>query len=261
VKARDRKRLRSLRLAAVEILGIEGAMIWPSKTHFREAFPDRVIVFNCNVCVALGKIWFGDLCLTTQEELVAALAKQIGETVYVLYEADGRFKNERRPLLSKAVYSVTESGHTTYSFELMERTRQGKLQMRPREPDTRPRWRWAVLCHRPRLLHFWRIERQVRTENTINGFERQSVISIGARDAGATPLLVLGSFRADGFRILDFEVTWYPVTNPPRSAPRPLLSLRPAVRFGRLRLWLTISLWPGYGSELRSGYAIWPRWL
>jgi hypothetical protein len=50
-----------------------------------------------------------------------------GETVFVLYEYDGRFRNVRRPLLSRALYSVTPNAHYRLDHKRIERRRDGTL--------------------------------------------------------------------------------------------------------------------------------------
>lgn len=259
---RDDPRLAKYAQALSATLGSEGRMISPSKSGYRERHPERVAIFNTNVCVASGqKVWHGDLDLTLDEPQLAALSKQIGEVVFLLYEGDGRFAHEQQPLLDKAVYSVTPTGHTRYQHRFIERTKDGTLHVRPREPDTRPRWNWRVLRHRPRLFHFWNIDRRTSTQNTPSSRERNTLVYVGARDDGATPLLILGCFRASHLRKLGFEWTWHPAQDPPRNAPRPLVSTRrPTVTIGRLQLWLTTTLWPGYRYELRAGYAVKQRW-
>lgn len=90
---------------AVEILGPCGRMISNSKIGYLGMFPNNHVVFNGNVCIESGKIWFGDLDITRDEEKIKALAEALGETVYVLNEMDGRFRNELGPpKLEKAVY-------------------------------------------------------------------------------------------------------------------------------------------------------------
>ena len=92
---------------AQEILGFPGTMISGSKT----AFPDHKVVWNSNVCTKEhGKIWFGDLDLTVNENKIKELAQKLNIRVYVLYEMDARFDNELKPLLKEAVYSVDENG-------------------------------------------------------------------------------------------------------------------------------------------------------
>jgi hypothetical protein len=241
-----------------EILGYPGRMISYSKSGYHEAHPERAAIFNASVCVTDGTLWWGDLDLSLDEAKLAELSKQIDEIVYVLYEADGRFENEQRPLLGKAVYSVTPTGHTRYRHEYIERASDGSLQMRPREPDTRPRWRWRVLSHRPRLLRFWIVDRRTTTDRNLS--ERSTLVYVGARDRGATPLLVLVCFHAHRIRTLGVDVTFYPSKQPARHAPRPLVSVRPTVRLRRLGLWLVIVAWPGFMWELRAGWEVRPRW-
>jgi len=61
-------------------------------------------VFNANVCIkSKGKIWFGDLDLTSDMPDLERLANEVGESVYVLYEMDARFQNESSPLYENAV--------------------------------------------------------------------------------------------------------------------------------------------------------------
>jgi hypothetical protein len=71
-----------------------GRMISFSKT----APKGHVCVFNANVFTGTGgKIWYGDLNLTKDQPMLQAIAKTLGEPLYVLREMDGRFKNEERP--------------------------------------------------------------------------------------------------------------------------------------------------------------------
>ena len=44
-------------------------------------------------------MWHGDLDLTVDEDALVALAERIGDTIFVLYESDGRFDREDDPLL------------------------------------------------------------------------------------------------------------------------------------------------------------------
>jgi hypothetical protein len=49
------------------ILGPSNRLISPSKTRYREANADHVAVLNANVCIAAGKVWWGDFDLTVDE--------------------------------------------------------------------------------------------------------------------------------------------------------------------------------------------------
>jgi hypothetical protein len=85
------------------VLGHPGRMISGSKSGYRNRFPDNRPVFNANVCVESGKIWYGDLDLTLDGEKLQQLADELDEKVYVLYEMDARFENEESPLLDRAI--------------------------------------------------------------------------------------------------------------------------------------------------------------
>lgn len=67
-------------------------------------------IWNANVLIkSKGKIWYGDLNLTKEGNLLKEVAKELGETVYVLREMDCRFNTEKLPfkvLISKAVWST-----------------------------------------------------------------------------------------------------------------------------------------------------------
>lgn len=64
----------------------------------------QTCVWNANlVTKEQGKIWYGDINLTTEGKYVADLAEELGETIYVLRESDCRFDTEEAPDLSKAV--------------------------------------------------------------------------------------------------------------------------------------------------------------
>jgi hypothetical protein len=77
-----------------------GRMISGSKT----APKGHVCVFNANICIkSRGKIWFGDLDLTTDEDQLKALAAKEGEILYILRERDARLDNEASPLFENAV--------------------------------------------------------------------------------------------------------------------------------------------------------------
>jgi hypothetical protein len=141
--------------ALLATVGPAGRMITASKSSFREANPDHVLIFNANLCLAGGKIWHGDLDIDTpDEQLLIELAARIGEAIYVLHERAARFENEDEPQLEEAVYSVAPSGHTMFDHPYIERTRDGSLRMRP------PQWRQPKRRRRPsvrrRLRRLWR---------------------------------------------------------------------------------------------------------
>jgi hypothetical protein len=71
----------------------------------------HICLFNANVCIkSAGKIWFGDLDLMADAKELARLAKEKGETVYVLRERDARFQNEKSPIFENARATISPDG-------------------------------------------------------------------------------------------------------------------------------------------------------
>ena len=90
-------------------LGPAGRLISASKSFYRDQFPDHEVYFNANIiCAPAGKIWYGDIDCTIDEEKLIKIADEINEDIYVLYEMDARFGAENKPfneLKKKAVWS------------------------------------------------------------------------------------------------------------------------------------------------------------
>jgi len=88
--------------AALAILRNHGfnlsRMIAYSKSTYVSRHPDHQVVFNANIFTEQGKAWWGDLDLTNDSEKLQLVAAEVGSTLYVLREADGRFGNEYRPI-------------------------------------------------------------------------------------------------------------------------------------------------------------------
>ena len=132
--------LSELHAQAIEgTLGPAGRMISFSKSGYHKRHAGHVVVFNGNVCLEAGKIWWGDIDITLDEAKLVALAKRLDQTVYVVYERDGRFGNESEPLLEEAVYSVAASGLTLFDHSYVERAADGTLRERPTPADRRKR--------------------------------------------------------------------------------------------------------------------------
>jgi hypothetical protein len=93
-------------------LGLRGKMVSFSKSGYVKKNPDNLVVFNSNVCTDEGKIWYGDLDVTLGYDSLSDLARDLGKTVYVLSETDGRFENEEAPRLDWAIVKFSpEGGH------------------------------------------------------------------------------------------------------------------------------------------------------
>lgn len=89
---------------AEKILGFMGRMVGGSKSIYRYDNPTNIVVFNANLFTSNGtKIWYGDLDLTLDSDKLKQLSSTIKEDIYVLYETDGRFENEKKPKLNNAV--------------------------------------------------------------------------------------------------------------------------------------------------------------
>lgn len=70
-------------------------MISWSKSSYREANPENEVYFNANIFVlGEGKVWFGDIDVTKDQETLQKIASEIGKDLFILRELDGRFENE-----------------------------------------------------------------------------------------------------------------------------------------------------------------------
>jgi hypothetical protein len=91
-------------------LGYQGKMISGSKSGYGKAYPKNIAIFNANVCTNEKKIWWGDIDITVSKDELIALSQELKETIYVLYEMDGRFENERQPKLNNAAIIFEPDG-------------------------------------------------------------------------------------------------------------------------------------------------------
>ena len=94
----------------------KGRMIGGSKTGYSSQHPDELIVFNANVLMPdYGKVWYGDLNLTEDYVILKSIAESLDTTLYILWESDGRFGEEDKPideLIKKAVWNTDEPNPT-----------------------------------------------------------------------------------------------------------------------------------------------------
>ena len=93
-----------------------GRMIGGSKSGYSIQRPNNLILFNANVLMKdVGKVWHGDLNLTEDYLVLKDIAKSLNTTLYVLWESDGRFGEENKPLaklLDKAAWSTDDTKPT-----------------------------------------------------------------------------------------------------------------------------------------------------
>ena len=91
-------------------------MIGGSKTGYCTEYPDDLIVFNANVLIPdYGKVWYGDLNLTEDYVILKSIAESLDTTLYVLWEMDGRFGEEKKPideLIKKSAWNTDEDKPT-----------------------------------------------------------------------------------------------------------------------------------------------------
>ncbi len=100
-----------------KMLGIPGKLISFSKSLYKERYPKNIVVFNGNVCTKENKIWYGDLDITLCKDKLIELSKELNETIYILYEMDGRFENENNPLINNYLIKFNPNG----SWEINEK--------------------------------------------------------------------------------------------------------------------------------------------
>ena len=100
-------------------LGSCGRLVGASKGRYRYNNPTNLVVFNANLCTEKEKLWFGDIDLTLESDIIKNIAKELGQKVYVLYESDARFENEEHPKLDQAVL-VSDGKTTTLGKTMLE---------------------------------------------------------------------------------------------------------------------------------------------
>lgn len=72
-----------------------GRMISYSKSMYRQKHPENEVYFNANIfTLNEGKIWYGDIDVTLDREILQRISDSIGTDLFILRELDGRFENE-----------------------------------------------------------------------------------------------------------------------------------------------------------------------
>lgn len=81
-------------------------------SSYKQAPAGCTCVWNGNIVTrTYGKIWYGDLNLTTEGETLKKIASRIGESLYVLRESDCRFGSENDPIdliISRSVWNTNQ---------------------------------------------------------------------------------------------------------------------------------------------------------
>jgi carboxypeptidase C (cathepsin A) len=88
-------------------------MITHSKSSYRKSHPFNTIVFNSNIFILnedkYTKVWFGDLDISLDGEILKKISQEIKHTLYVVHEMDGRYKNENNQnVLKVQVWNTTQ---------------------------------------------------------------------------------------------------------------------------------------------------------
>jgi len=89
---------------------ISGRMLSSSKSAYREKYPENEVYFNANIFVlGEGKIWFGDIDITRDRQILEEISVSIGKRLFILKELDGRFENDTlsdSDIISKAIVKI-----------------------------------------------------------------------------------------------------------------------------------------------------------
>jgi len=81
-----------------DMLGYQGKIISGSKGRYANSFPENLVIFNANLVLKTrGKIWYGDLDVTTDIDKLIAVRSIVNEDIYLLMEHEARFSNEKIP--------------------------------------------------------------------------------------------------------------------------------------------------------------------
>lgn len=100
-------------------LGYIGKIIAFSKSAYNKRHPDHCVIFNGNIVTLIRKmyipikkekVWYGDLDLVYDFEKLKSLATEVKKDLYVLYEMDGRFENEKNPKIDNHVCVFKKDG-------------------------------------------------------------------------------------------------------------------------------------------------------
>jgi hypothetical protein len=60
-----------------------------SKSGYHRAHPGNFVLFNCSIADDAGKrLWWGDLDLTREEEMLIELARALDRRLHILFESD-----------------------------------------------------------------------------------------------------------------------------------------------------------------------------
>jgi hypothetical protein len=68
-----------------------GRLIAESKTGYMRRHPQHAVIFNATIADSTGRrLWWGDVDLTIEEDILVQLAERVGLHLNVYYEGDSR---------------------------------------------------------------------------------------------------------------------------------------------------------------------------
>lgn len=87
-----------------------GRILSEHKSEYKKLYSTDHILFNANVfTLEEGKIWYGDINLTQEYNLLQSISEQLDRDIYILNELDGRYDNEFLPsskIIEKAICKI-----------------------------------------------------------------------------------------------------------------------------------------------------------
>jgi hypothetical protein len=236
-------------------LGPRGRLVSYENTLYLDAGADHFVEFNAAIWFNAGQVWWGDLDLTLDEPILAGLAAETGETVYVVWEDDGHGRLTRPVSHEQAIYRVSPDGEVGMMEALFERDADGRLLLRGTSRDIRRR-----VPRRPTMWRFWRSRLSLERWAGPRGTDGNSalVLAVGGRGVQGDPVLSLACawFRnaAVGAWI---EVEWHPGATQ-RSWARGFTG-RLTVERGPVRPWLAVRFEPGDLDRVQLGLSVGPK--
>lgn len=74
-----------------------GRLICSSKSLYHKKFPDHNVLFNANIFIKEGKIFYGDIDLNIDNVVLQKICNELNEEFIVVRELYGRFGGEKKP--------------------------------------------------------------------------------------------------------------------------------------------------------------------
>lgn len=106
--------LEQLYVEVEQKLGLSGTLLSSSKTHYRNQYPNHLILFNSNIFTIWNglktKIWWGDLNVNLSKDILTSLSSYFNLPLYCLYESDGRWISPSNVDLERAAAVFHPSG-------------------------------------------------------------------------------------------------------------------------------------------------------